>query len=74
MISDLAASGRVKKMEKSPRDIIRDLRRLFSMSGPGTEARTRRVPSLDLPGDQKERSKSRAWPQNQPPGRSEGIG
>jgi hypothetical protein len=34
----------VKKKEKSPWDMISDLRRLFSMSGPRTKARTRGAP------------------------------
>jgi hypothetical protein len=43
-IKEAAARGRVKNMEKSPWDMIRDLRRLFSMSGPRTKARTRGGP------------------------------
>ena len=36
---------RRKNMEKSPWDMIRDLRRLFSISGPRTKARTSGAPS-----------------------------
>jgi len=64
MIRDAAARGRVKKMEKSPWDMIRDLRRLFSINGPRTKARTRRVPSANRAGDHWGRSESRAWPQH----------
>jgi hypothetical protein len=43
-IREAADKGRMKNREKSPRDMIRDLRRLFSRRGPSTKARTRGAP------------------------------